>query len=291
MTGFAQARADADGLTLTILIRTVNHRFLDLHLRLPPRAEPFEGEVERRVRKTLKRGRVDVTVTLEGSAAAGMHIDDALASAYVRAYRQLAQQLGLEHTAPDLNEVLRYPGVLTTASEGNEAEGFQSLLMTAVDRCVRDLEQMRLTEGEALARDIKQRLQVLSQSLEQISSSRDTLRDMLYQRLRKRMRELAADGVDDARLAQEAALLAERSDISEEITRFNAHLEQFAAALGEGGEVGKKLDFLLQEMNREVNTMLSKTSGIVEGGLQISQAGVQMKTEIEKIREQVQNIE
>jgi uncharacterized protein (TIGR00255 family) len=293
MTGFAQARAESNGAAVMVTLKALNHRFLDLHVRLPVEAEPLQADVEKRIRQTLKRGRIDVSVSVEGTAAIAMRIDERVASAYVSAYRQLANQLGIADASPDLNEILRFPGVLssTAPEEAGGAARLQPLLIEATERSLAQLDHMRLTEGETLLRDLQARLGVLRSAVEQIAASRDLLRQTLHERLRKRVLELAADQVDASRLAQEAALLAERSDISEEITRFSAHLEQFAAALRDGGEIGKKLDFLLQEMNREVNTMLSKTSGIVEGGLEISQAGVQMKTEIEKIREQVQNIE
>ncbi len=300
MTGFGQGRGEIAGRCFQLRLRSVNHRFLDIHYRLPEEVEPFTAAMEKLLKQHLHRGHVDVTFLWEkGGTASGVRIDTALARSYLEAYNALSRDLqgpSAKIPAPAAMELLRLPGVVSPNGEfaGDDEQAqrqFEQALLPALESALGQLTEMRLREGAELLRDIRGRLQMLASGAEEIASLREQIRQALFDKLRKRLDELLAGAVPQERLAQEAALLADRSDISEEITRLRTHLGQFGEILRQGGETGKRLDFLLQEINREVNTLLSKTGSIAGEGLRLSELGVNMKAELEKIREQVQNLE
>ena len=297
MTGYAQARVEQNGWSLRISLRSVNHRFLDLHLRLAEGFEVFEPEIRRAVRERVRRGHVDVTLHFEPCGPAAVQVNRELAEAYLKAAEDLRRQFGMK-TEPDLVAVLRLPGVTAAAGAPGAAlsEDEQERLAAQVAGCLEEalarLEEMRRSEGQALAEEMRRRLQHIAEHAAQIERLAEHSRPAYARRLEARLKELLGETpLDPARLIQEAALLAERGDISEEVARLRSHVDQFQKLLADASELGKKLDFLLQEMQREANTMLSKTPGIEAEGLAITDLALEVKSEIEKLREQVQNVE
>jgi len=297
MTGYAQARVEQDGWSLRISVRSVNHRFLDVHLRLPEGFEMFEPRIRQAVRERLRRGHVDVALHFEPAGSAAVQVNRELAEAYVKAVEELRQRFGLK-AEPDLVAVLRMPGVVAAAGfpGGGRSDEEQQRLAGQVSACLEEalarLEEMQHAEGLVLAEEMRHRLEHITSHAAKIQMLAERSRPAYARQLEARLKELLGDtAMDPARLAQEAALLAERGDISEELARLNCHVEQFGKLLGGAAETGKKLDFLLQEMQREANTMLSKTPGIEADGLAITDLALEVKSAIEKLREQVQNIE
>lgn len=297
MTGFAEARLEHGGWALRVSLRSVNHRFLDLHLRLPEGFEALEPEIRRMLREKLKRGHVDVNLRVDPIGAASVHVHGELAEAYLRAATDLRKKFGIT-SEPDLVALMRLPGVVAAAGAGaggltEEELATLSLQASAcLEQAVTRLEEMQRAEGATLVTEMRARLALISAHAKHVEELAVKLRPAFAARLEMRLKELLGDGpVDPGRIAQEAALLAERSDTTEELARLASHVEQFSKLLDSGAEIGKKLDFLLQEMQREANTLLSKTNGVEAGGLKITDLGLEIKSEIEKLREQVQNIE
>jgi uncharacterized protein (TIGR00255 family) len=297
MTGFAEARMERDGWALRASLRSVNHRFLDVHLRIPEGLESLEPEIRRVLRERLHRGHVDVNLRVDPIGASAVEVKRDLAEAYLRAAEELRKQFALK-SEPDLIALMRLPGVVAApgAPAGGLSDEALEKLRTLVAECfelaVVRLEEMQLVEGKTLANAMRIHLAHVEENAKRIAVLAEKMRPAFAKRLETRIRELLGDGtVDPARLAQEAAILAERSDVAEELARLASHISQFAKLLDSAGEAGKKLDFLLQEMQREANTLLSKTPGVEAEGLQVTTLALEIKSEIEKLREQVQNIE
>lgn len=290
MTGFAQVRGQADEQrAFTLSLKSVNHRFLDLHLRLPAETDALEMKIRRLVKEKLARGHIEVMLSLEQGQGVSLALNRQLAAAYVKAFRDGAQEFGLGGE-PDLNVIFRLPGALQECGMGNNG-AFDATVLEKLEEAIGRLDQMRAEEGKAIERELRERLAKLRSAAEEVDRMRGVVLRAYMDRLQSRLQELTGAQVSQERLLQEAALLAERSDIQEEVVRMKTHIEQFLALLDHGDEVGKKLDFLLQEMGREANTLLSKTSGVAGEALKITQYGLSMKAEIEKLREQVQNVE
>lgn len=282
MTGFGRGTAVAAGVRATVDIRTVNHRFLDLKLRGVPLAPAVEEVVATRIRAALERGAVSVTihVTREG-AAAGPAIDAVVAERVHRQLAELAARLGT--APPDLALVLAQPGVLVTQERTDD----EPPVVPALDAALAQLGEMRLAEGAALEAELTTRLDALTALRVQVATVAAAVPHQLTRRLHDRVRRLLEDvEVEPARLAQEVALLADRSDVTEELVRLASHLDQARALVTGPGSAGRRLDFLVQEIGRELNTIGSK-SAVTE----ISAAIVEGKAVLEKIREQVQNVE
>ncbi|HXL23103.1 MAG TPA: YicC/YloC family endoribonuclease [Candidatus Dormibacteraeota bacterium] len=296
MTGYAQARGDLNGWALRVSVKSVNHRFLDLKIRLPEGFDLFEIRLRQTVRERIARGHVDVYVGVEPASGAPVQVNRDLLQSYLRAAEELHKETP-EAADVDVVALLRLPGVIGgLAPQIPESEQEQEKLSAALDRCLRDalarLDDMRRAEGRHLASDLRARAARIAGLTEQVRDLATKLMPAFARRLESRLKELLATvAIDPARIAQEAALLAQRSDISEELDRLRSHLQQFAKLLDGAGELGKKLDFLLQEMHREANTMLSKTPGVESEALAITGLALEIKAEIEKLREQVQNIE
>jgi uncharacterized protein (TIGR00255 family) len=297
MTGFAQARVERDGSALRINLRSVNHRFLDLHLRMPDGFEVFEPRIRQAVRDRIRRGHVDVNVYFETSGAAGIEVNREVAAAYMKAVEQLRRDFGVK-TEPDLIALFRLPGVVAApgADGGLLSEEVQEELGAQIDQCLQQalqrMEIMRRAEGASLTTEMRGILGRILSRTKEIEALLVQVRPAFARRLAERLKDLLGGAqIDPARLAQEAALLAERSDVSEELARLHSHVEQFQKLLAGAGETGKKLDFLLQEMQREANTLLSKTPGVEAEGLAITTHALEVKSDIEKLREQALNIE
>ena len=296
MTGYAQAKSTVLGWDVRVSVKSVNHRFLDLKLRLPEGFDLYELRLRQLVRERIHRGHVEVHVSVEPGAATPIQVNRDLVTNYLRAADELRLQTSVS-AALDVVALLRLPGVIGgLAPAVPETEEEQEKLGRALENCLREalakLDEMRRTEGRHLAEDLRRRLAQISEQSEVVRGLVVQLRPAFARRLETRLKDLlSATAIDPARVAQEAAMLAERSDISEELDRLRSHLQQFGKLLDGAGELGKKLDFLLQEMHREANTMLSKTPGVESEALTITGIGLEIKAEIEKLREQVQNIE
>lgn len=294
MTGFAQvahaAREGENAPGFAITLKSVNHRFLDLHLRLPSDADGLEMKVRRALKEKLTRGHVEFTLSLAGGGEATALINREVVGNYVQAFRQAADLFGVGGEV-DLNTALRMPGAMS-AGAGGASETLEDEVLAQLDLAVAKLNVMREQEGAAIAAELRDRIGRLEHAMNQVSAVREQVTRAVHERVRARLAELlSGTSFSEDRVLQEAALIAERSDVQEELARLKSHIEHFLSLLNGGGEVGKKLDFLLQEFSREANTLLSKTSGIGGEGIHITEVGLVMKSEIEKLREQVQNLE
>lgn len=296
MTGYAQARHEQDGWAVRVSVKSVNHRFLDLKLRLPEGFDLYELRLRQIVRDRIHRGHVEVNVNVEPGTAVPVQVNRELVQAYLKIAEEFRRQTG---GASDLDVValLRLPGVIAGLTVAiPETEEGQGQLGQTLETCLREalakLDDMRRAEGRHLTADLRARAVRIGEQTEKVRGLAAALQPAFARRLDARLKELlGGTSIEPARLAQEAALLAERSDVSEELDRLRSHLLQFAKLLDGAGELGKKLDFLLQEMHREANTMLSKTPGVESEALAITGLALEIKAEIEKLREQVQNIE
>ena len=277
----------SDGNSFTLSLKSVNHRFLDPQLRLPPEMEALEVRMRRILKERLARGHVEVTLAVERSNGGGFELNRDLVGGYVAAFRKAAREFGTPGE-PDLNAILRVPGALSAAAAPDVE--FESAVLAGLDQAITRLNTMREEEGRGMESELRRRLESLEKATQEVSKMRSAVSRAYMEKVRTRMSELVGN-VEEDRILQEAAILAERSDIQEELVRLETHIKHFHTLLDQGGEVGKKLDFLLQELNREANTLLSKTSGVAGEGLRITELGLLMKSEIEKCREQVQNIE
>jgi len=290
MTGFGRGSATGNGFAVGVEIKTVNNRYLDIHVRGPQELASLEMDIRKRVNARLSRGRVDLSVNFDRTGeTASYQINQAVVSAYVDALREIQHQFNLSGDI-DVNAIARLPGAL--ASPRNElTDEMVNGIESAIDQALDNLEQMRNVEGQSLAGEMNNRLQTIQQKIPVIESAAAGLVASYQQRLQKRISELTSRSgqpieLDPTRLAQEVAYLADRTDITEELARLRSHVEQFREALAADEEVGKRLDFLLQELNREANTVLSKSTEI-----SIKEAALAIKAEVEKLREQVQNVE
>jgi uncharacterized protein (TIGR00255 family) len=291
----ASASSRSNGrLAFSLSLKSVNHRFLDLHFRLPSGSDSLEMQLRRLLKEKMARGHVEVTLSLERGSGETLALNRPLVSAYIAAFRAAAGEFGIP-AEPDLNVILRIPGALDTNSDPEDG-ALESAVMAKVGEALDRLNQMREQEGRGIEQELRERMAHLREAVKTVQLHRLTVLQGYVERLQSRLQELLGSSADRERVLQEAALLVDRSDIQEEIVRLENHVQHFLGLLDEhsldkNGEVGKKLDFLLQEMNREANTLLSKTSGLAGEALKITEAGLVMKAEIEKSREQVQNLE
>ena len=292
MTGFARVQTETPEFSLTLSVKSVNHRFLDLQMRLPAELDAYEMAVRQAIKKRVARGSLQVSASLETRGLAAIRIKHEWVESYLAAYRELAARHGVA-TEPDLNAVFRLPGIVSFGEPDPERNaGLEKALLEALDRALDELDRSREREAAGMVEEMVRRSAAIETSLERIEQLRSGLTQLLAERLAQKLSELLKGvGLDPQRILQEAALVADRSDISEEVQRLRAHNHQLRALLASSTELGKKLDFLLQEMNREANTIVSKTSGIGESGLAITDLGLSLKAEIEKIREQGMNLE
>ena len=289
MTGFAQAKGQVNNAAFSVSVKSVNHRFLDLHFRLPANTDALEMHMRRVLKEKLARGHVDVNLSFEQNGAVPLALNKPLVTAYVQAFRAAAAEAGLA-AEPDLNAVLRLPGALDANAVPSQEE-LTPAVLPKLEEAIDQLNRMREDEGRALSRELRERMESIREACAGVGSYRDAVLKTYSERLQARIQEWLGTSVDQERILQEAAVLADRSDIHEELVRLENHVQHFLALLDAAGEVGKKMDFLLQEMNREANTLLSKTSGLAGDAARITEAGLAMKSDIEKAREQVQNIE
>ncbi len=296
MTGFARvAGVTPTDVSFVLSLKSVNHRFLDLQFYLPGSMDALEMQCRKILKEHLVRGHVEMRLSVQRNAGESVsRHNPAAIRAYLEEFRVAAAENHLA-AEPDLNVAFRLPGAWSTETTGTEDDQAEIAIAAAacVMTAIADLNAMREQEGNALAEELRLTLKRLRAHVAELSGLRSGMQQAHTGRIEQKMRELLGDGLslDRDRILQEAALLAERSDVEEEMARMRAHIEHFQDLLHQGGEVGKKLDFLLQEMTREANTTLSKTGGIASRSLRITELGLAMKSEIEKAREQVQNLE
>ena len=290
MTGFGRGTAQGDGFSAAVDLKTVNNRFLDIHLRTSTDLTAVEAVVRKRIGERLSRGRVDVNISVERTSEVTYELNRPLIAGFIQVMREMQREYGLAGE-PDVNVLARLPGAMQVSRAGVSEEmlrGVEQALNQALD----ELEAMRVREGAALAAEMGSRLDEIERHLPIIESLSGEQVEAYRARVNRRISELLArDGLeivqlDQGRLAQEVAYLADRSDIIEEVARLRSHVSQFRAALAEEGDTGKRLDFLLQEFNREANTVLSKSTDLA-----IKDAALGIKAAVEKLREQVQNVE
>ena len=295
MTGFARVSRSLPTGELTLTLKTVNHKGLDLHFHMPAEFDSVEPALRAAVRKCVTRGHAQVLVSMKRNAengAAGVAvINEPLLRAWLDSFRDVAARFGIE-SQPDLNQALRLPGMMETRGIAGVDEGLEAETLAAVAEALEELDRFRLREGTAIETELRARIASIHEIVGKMEEIRARALPYFHRRLSERLGELLNGApVDPARLAQEVALIAERSDISEELVRLKTHADQTAVLIGAEGDTGKKLDFLLQEMNRESNTILSKTGGLGDQGLALTDLGLAAKAEIDRIREQSLNIE
>jgi len=295
MTGYAQTKGQAGQesapVSFSLSLKSVNHRFLDLNMRLPAESDALEMKLRRLLKEKMARGHLDVTLTLERAGGDLFSLNRELVGGYLRVYRSAAQEFGVT-AEPDLNAVLKLPGALTASAAAlNGDGGFESAVLACATQAIASLDRMRIEEGASIERELRERMTRLQAATDDVEKLRAVISRAHMEKITAKLQELIGSIADPARILQEAAILAERSDVQEEVVRMKAHVSHFLGLLEAEGEIGKKLDFLLQEMNREANTLLSKTAGLAGEGLHITELGLAMKSEIEKAREQVQNVE
>lgn len=292
MTGFARVRRLLPEGELILSLKSVNHRGLDLHFHLPPEFDPFENALRGAIKGRVARGHLQIQVSFNRAALeGGSFLNRALMGAYLSAFHEARKDFGLSGE-PDLNTAFRVPGMFRCDTETDLDAGVEKLLVEATEEALKLLNAFREREGAAIAVEMLQRCAVICDLVAQMEKIRATSLPVFHKRLQDRLKDLLRGaGLDPQRLAQEAALLADRSDISEELVRLKTHAAQLDHLFNSTGEIGKRLDFLLQEMNREANTILSKTGGLGDLGLTITDLALAAKSEIDKIREQSLNLE
>lgn len=289
MTGFGRATAAGDNFSISVELKTVNNRFLDVNLRLSSEIQSLETAIKRAIGNRLSRGRVDVNLQYERSNEVNYEINRPMITGYLAAMRSMKDEFDLTGE-PDLNVIARLPNVVIP-SKAEAGPEFFAAIETVLADALDDLEKMRESEGSSLADELNTRLAGIESRLPAIEEESAKVAAEYHDRLLKRMNDMLAKtasqiDIDQGRLAQEVAYLADRADISEEITRLKTHIDHFRSIMSEDKDVGKRLDFLTQELNREANTITSKTNNMV-----VKENALAIKSEIEKIREQVQNVE
>lgn len=288
MTGFGRAKCEYEGREYNVEIKSVNHKYSDVSIKIPRQISYLEEKVRKEILTKVARGKIDVFITLQDYSEKGKNIkiNKELAKVYISQLRELAEETGITANI-DVIDISKFPEVLNISNEDNEEiywDELRSVLDTALDNFV----AMRETEGNKICDDLKVRMERIKEKVSKISSYSAGLVEEYIVKLNTRVKELmSTDVIDENRLAQEIVIFSDKSSIQEELTRLDSHISQFLDLLSNGNSpVGKKLDFIIQEMNREVNTIGSKANST-----KISEGVIELKTEIEDVREQIQNIE
>lgn len=288
MTGYGKGSSVSESVRYIAEIKTVNHRYTDVSVKLPRALMFLEAEVKNWVTSTLHRGKVDVYISREGDAAESLQpeLNAEVAESYIQVYRDMIERFGLAQDIP-ISMLAAQKDVVKLSEPDVDASHAREDLERAVSEALAAVVQMRLTEGKSMAHDIEGRLHTLEDLLNAIEMRTPIVVEEWQQKLHKRLENLLQESeVDPQRVAQEVAVFADRSDISEEVVRFNSHIAQLRDLLTQSGAIGRQMDFLIQELNREANTMGSKSNDA-----ELTRNVVALKAELEKIREQVQNIE
>lgn len=291
MTGFGRGEYHDKDHRFTVEIRAVNHRFNDIVIKIPKNLAALEDRARKSIAGTLARGRIDVVVTADDylERQRKIRVDKGLASGYFQAVKDVAEACGLDIQAVSAYDIAKFPEVLKVEETSEDLETLWPKLAEAIDKAVANLMEMRIAEGENIHRDLTARIAKIRELGIAIATRAPAIVAAYRERLRERCREILSEvnaTPDEARLLQEVAIMADRTNITEELVRLDSHLDQFTQAMNGDAAVGRKLDFILQELNREANTIGSKANDMVAGALM-----VELKSEIEKVREQIQNIE
>ena len=289
MTGFGRGSVAESNFAISVELKTVNNRFLDVNLRLSSELQPLENVIKRLIGARLTRGRVEVNLQYDRTEDVEYELNRPLIKGYLAAMKEMQDEFSLTGE-PDLNVIARLPNVVKPKNEA-PAEDFLTAVEYVFGLALDDLEKMRIKEGSLLETELESRLKEIENRLPAIEGQSESVADEYRQRLTKRIGDMLAKSdsqieIDQARLAQEVAYLAEKADISEEIARLRTHIEHFRSIVKDDRDVGKRLDFLTQELNREANTITSKTNSMA-----VKENALAVKSGIEKIREQVQNVE
>ncbi len=288
MTGFGKSKLEINGRVYNIEIKSVNHRYCDVNVRLPRSISCYENEIKKEVSNRVARGKIDVFIDFANYTNEGKNvvINKELAKLYIKQLKELANEECLNNNI-NITEISKMPDVLQLTSEDDESDIILQELKQCLNSALDNFVNMRFIEGEKIKEDLLQRIDHINSMVEQISLNSTGLIEEYVVKLRERIQEiLKTDIVDETRLAQETVIFADKSSIQEELTRLNSHINQFKTLLNSDVAIGKKLDFIIQEMNRESNTIASKSVK-----LEITNLVIEIKTELEDIREQIQNIE
>jgi uncharacterized protein (TIGR00255 family) len=287
MTGFGRSRYEKDGRTYTVEIKSVNHKYTDISVKLPRFFSSIEDKIRKEILNSISRGKVDVFITFENYSSEGTNIrvNRELAKEYIKEFKLLAEETGVDYHL-SVTDISKLPEILKIEDMQDE-DKILTELMQAVNQALEKFVEMRTEEGKKLISDIEKRIYYVREKIEEIKTFSSTLVEEYMQKLELRVKELMKTNVvDEARLAQEIVIFSDKSSVEEELTRLESHISQILKLIKESSPIGKKMDFLIQEMNREVNTIGSKANS-----LEITNRVIDIKTEIENIREQIQNIE
>ncbi|MFQ5752608.1 MAG: YicC/YloC family endoribonuclease [bacterium] len=288
MTGFGRSEYKENGLDILVEIRSLNHRFLDVEIRAPKNVLAFEQEIKELIRSQLSRGRVNATINIKGEQelSVGLAIDKPLATTYIQLLKELQEELRLEGPIK-LDQLLQFPDIITFENSKRLEEDIWEPLKKTLNSALSDLKQMRLKEGLEIKKDLVSRVDVIETIIKKIENKSKNQSREEFNKLKARLQEISkSEVIDEGRLEMEVALLADKIDVTEECIRFKSHNTLFLELLENGESEGRKLNFLLQEMHREANTIGAKSNDA-----QISHWVVEIKEEVEKLREQIQNIE
>jgi uncharacterized protein (TIGR00255 family) len=295
MTGYGQGQFTGDNFVIAVTLKSVNNRHFDVNLRLSSELQPLENTIKSSLKEKLVRGSLSASVVFSGTGETAIKVNEPLAAAYLHAAREIRDRYHLESEL-SVESLLRLPNVVTVGngdllSHDQIKEKYGSALDQAMQAAIDGVMSMRAIEGKEMEKDLRGRAESIARRIELIEKRVLSASERICEKLNGDIaRLIQAASVDPARLAQEVAYLAEKSDVTEEIIRLKSHVQQFLALLDGAGEVGKKLDFLLQEMNREANTILSKTSSVPGDAREASDHAIEIKSDIEKLREQAQNV-
>ncbi|WP_226639488.1 YicC/YloC family endoribonuclease [Priestia flexa] len=287
MTGFGRGRADNDVQAVTVEMKSVNHRFCEITVRMPRQLMEIEDKIKKIIQTYIKRGRVEVFVTIsgEGLAKKTLQTDWELLGEYMKAFQEISERHQLSKSV-EIQDILHMPDVMTTSEEEVDQTSIHQLVFTAVEQAVGQLLTMREKEGQELYQDLVQHLNNIQQLRDEVESLAPTVSEQYEDRLRKRLTDYLEGTIDEQRVLAEVAIFAEKADVNEELTRIHSHLTQFFQTIDTTDVIGRKLDFLVQELNREMNTIGAKANNG-----KIAQCVIDMKTQLERLKEQVQNIE
>lgn len=289
MTGFGRGEVQKEGKYFNVELKSVNHRYMDMNIKLPKIFTYLEDNIRKVIKRYIKRGRIEVFINYKNLEGRDIQVttDISLVQQYIKALDEIHDTFKIEKNV-DVTTIAGFPDIFKLERREEDGEEIWALLETAIITALEDLLEMRQREGKQLKQDLVKRLEVLMGLMKNIEERSPDIVLEYRERLKKRIKEIMDEklDLDEGRLAIEVALFADKSNITEEIIRFNSHIKQFKSSMEEEGAVGRKLDFIIQEMNREVNTIGSKANDLI-----ISNIVVEIKSELEKIREQVQNIE
>ena len=288
MTGFGRCEAADATRKITVEMKAVNHRYLDMNIKMPKKLNSFEGDVRRILKEYIQRGKVDVFITYEDSSehTVSLKYNEELAAEYVRYVEKMTETFGLKNGI-SAGELSRYPEVLTMEEQTLDEEEIWIVFEQAVRGAAAQLSEAREKEGEHLRQDLMEKLEGMLEAVDAIEKRSPQIVAEYRQKLLDKVQELLADSrIDENRIVMEVTLFADKICTDEETVRLKSHIQATKDALWQGGSVGRKLDFIAQEMNREANTILSKAND-----LEVSDIAINLKTDIEKVREQIQNIE